>query len=570
MVKTASRKSSVTPLFNILLIEDNPKDARQLEDTLRKSQLRPFHLQRASSLEGGIDILKESLDINIVLLDLFLPDSDGMNTFNKLHKLYPQIPIIVLTGLMDNNMGLQAVENGAQNFLEKTHLNEHLLDSSIRFAIARHKKTSTLEQAISSAKIATFEYFPGSNHMKWSSAIHTMLGADESDSKFARLNEFLLWVNEEDQSKIDRALTEAIQAGTSAAQYIRLRHKDNQPVFATFKAEAEFDPFHGEQIVVGLLQDVTDMRRMESLIQEKELADRSAKLRQEFLARTSHEIRTPLNPILVLTKMLLESPISEQQREYLEAINSAGTTLLAVVNDILDLSKIEAGKIEFVEEPFSLKRVMEQIEDMMSSSATEKGLSFLMDIDESLSQSVLGDSVRLSQILLNLLSNGIKFTEKGHVGMYARQESRSGNSVKVRFTVFDSGIGIPESNLRTIFDSFNQAENSQDKRQLGTGLGLTIVKRLVQLQGGDVEVESEVNNGSKFSFTLEYKLAYTTTESSPISEVSSELKGRRILLAEDNPLNQLVTKKLLTDWGGRAGDCQSWKRSNRKTAERAV
>lgn len=539
----------MTTFFNILLIEDEAEDARQIEEQLRKSQLRPFHLQRAASLGDGIKILKDSTEINVVLLDLFLPDSHGMKTFFELHKLFPQIPIIVLTGLMDINMGLQAVENGAQNFLEKTHLNEHLLDSSIRFAIARHKKTATLEQAISSAKIATFEYDPGSSHMKWSSAIHKMLGTDEAETVLSHLNEFMVWVNEEDQSKVDHALTEAIQAGYSSAQYIRLRHKDNQPVFASFRAEAEFDPFREQQVVVGLLQDMTDMQRMKSLIQEKELADRTAKLRQDFLARTSHEIRTPLNPILVLTKLLLASPVSDQQKEYLEAINSAGKTLLAVVNDILDLSKIEAGKIEFIEEPFSIPRAMQQIEDMMSSSAAEKGLSFLMDIDESLSQMILGDSVRLSQILLNLLSNGIKFTEKGHVGMYARQESRQGNTVKVRFTVFDSGIGIPASNLRSIFDSFNQAENSHDKRQLGTGLGLTIVKRLVQLQGGDVEVESEVNVGSKFSFTLEYKLAYTEEEAKQLSGVSSELNGKKILLAEDNPLNQLVTKKLLTDWG---------------------
>lgn len=539
----------MTTFFNILLIEDADEDARQIEEQLRKSQLRPFHLQRASALEEGIQILQDSTDINIVLLDLFLPDSSGMKTFFNLQKRFPQIPIIVLTGLMDNNMGLQAVENGAQNFLEKTHLNEHLLDSSIRFAIARHKKTATLEQAISSANIATWEYDPRTSHMKWSATIYKLLGTDEVDTPLNYLDEFRVWVHDEDQTKIDHALTEAIHAGKSQRQFIRLISKDNQPVYASFMAEAEFDPFGGEQVVVGLLQDMTDMERMKSLMHEKELADRSAKLRQEFLARTSHEIRTPLNPILVLTKMLLESSVSDQQKEYLEAINSAGKTLLAVVNDILDLSKIEAGKIEFIEEPFSLVRVMEQIEDMMSSSASEKGLSFLMDIDESLSQMIMGDSVRLSQILLNLLSNGIKFTEKGHVGMYARQESRDGNHVKVRFTVFDSGIGIPESNLRSIFDSFKQADNSQDKRQLGTGLGLTIVKRLVQLQGGDIEVESEVNVGSKFSFTLEYKLAYTAEESNRITEVSSELKGKKVLLAEDNPLNQLVTKKLLTDWG---------------------
>lgn len=548
-VKTAPKKSSLAVLFNILLIEDNDEDARQVERKLRNSDLRPYQLQRAASLQSGIEILRESADINIILLDLYLGDSEGMETFHALHRQFPNLPIIVLTGLMDNKMGMLAVESGAQNFLEKTHLTSHLIDSSVRFAIARNKKFKRMEQAISTARIATWELDPSSNSMKWSPAIHELLLTDPHENPLNSLTDFLHWVHPEDLDEVDGAIMKVIGTGEPQTRFIKLVNREHYQVFVNLKVEVEFNPFEGSQIVVGLIQDMTDHEKMKSLIQEKELANRSAKIRQDFLARTSHEIRTPLNPILVMTKLLRESTLSQQQREYIEAINTAGKTLLAVVNDILDLSKIEAGKIEFSHEPFSLANTLDQIEEMMASTASEKGLSFLMNLDPALSQPVMGDSVRLSQILLNLLSNGIKFTQQGHVGMYVKQVGRKDDRIKVQFTVFDSGIGIPEANINSVFESFQQVNNSESLRQVGTGLGLTIVKNLVQLQGGEIEVESEVNVGSKFTVTLEYDLAFEQESVGGINVERKELVGKRVLMAEDNPLNQLVTKKLLTDWG---------------------
>ncbi len=548
-VSTLPKKPNLAILFNILLIEDSDKDARAIEEKLRHSDLRPFHLQRASSLRAGVEILTESADINIILLDLYLGDSEGLETFHSLQEQFPNLPIIVLTGEIDNKMGMQAVESGAQNFLEKAHVTSHLIDSSIRFAIARKKKFKRLEHAISTARIATWELDPSTNNMKWSPAIHELLLTNERESPINSLSDFQHWVHPEDLVKMEESIMEVIGTGNPQTTYIKLINRDHYHVFVSFKAEVEFNPFEGTRVVVGLVQDMTDREKMDSLIRDKELADRSAKIRQDFLARTSHEIRTPLNPILVLTKLLKESSLTEEQREYLDAINTAGKTLLAVVNDILDLSKIEAGKIEFNEDPFSLANVLEQIEDMMSSTASEKGLAFLMHLDPSLSQPIMGDSVRLSQILLNLLSNGIKFTDRGHVGMNVRQLERTAESIKVEFTIFDSGIGIPRGNIGSIFESFQQVKNSHSLRHMGTGLGLTIVKKLVELQGGTIEVESEENVGSKFKVTLEYKIAYENQESNRLGVENNKLVGTRVLLAEDNPLNQLVVKKLLTDWG---------------------
>ncbi|MDP5170332.1 MAG: response regulator [Bacteroidia bacterium] len=536
--------------FNILLIEDTDEDARLIKDNLNKSDLRPIHLDRASTLAEGLEFLKESPEINIVLLDLLLPDSDGLETFKAVYKEFPHLPIIVLTGLADGNTGIQAVEMGAQNYLEKSHLSPHLINSSIRFAIARNKKSRRMEQAISSARIASWELDTSSNEMRWSPFIYELLKTNEQETPIHTFSDFLTWVHPEDKYKVEEKLLEVMGGIKGDSLDFRLISATYITIFVSFKAEMEVSPLEFKQIVVGQVQDMTDRKRMELLKAEKEVADRSAKLRQDFLARTSHEIRTPLNPILVLTKLLLESHISGQQKEYLEAINAAGKTLLAVVNDILDLSKIEAGKIEFVDEPFNLGQVMAQISDMMESSAIEKGLSFNMKLDPYLPKVVVGDSVRLSQILLNLLSNAIKFTPRGGVSIEVTQlERREKGRVCIRFSVKDTGIGIPVDKQQSIFDSFQQVQSEHVRRQGGTGLGLTIVQKLVQLQGGDVELETKEGLGSCFTFSLEYGMSHTDVANLPLTMETSELRGVKILLAEDNPLNQLVTKKLLSDWG---------------------
>ncbi len=547
--KQASGLQHKPYIFKILLIEDEKADAVLIESKLRESGLRPYQLERASSLEEGLEVLADSTEINVVLLDLYLSDSGGLHTFAKVQRQFPHLPIIVMTGLMDSRMGIQAVEMGAQNFLEKNHLTPHLLDSSIRFAIARMKKFRRLDHALSTARIANWELDPTTQEMKWSSFIYDLLKIDEKENPIHTLHDFMSWVHPDDIQLLEDKLMGVIGTGISVEIDLRMIAVDHIPVFVCFQADVEINAFESTNVLVGMIQDMTARKRMEALKAEKEVADRSAKLRQDFLARTSHEIRTPLNPILLLTKLLLDSEVNDQQREYLEAIRAAGRTLLAVVNDILDLSKIEAGKIEFVEEPFSLHQVMCQIEDMMETSATEKGLKFLMTLDRGLPEMVLGDSVRLSQILLNLLSNAIKFTPEGQVSVTVKEEARGGDKVDVRFTVSDTGIGIPEDKLKSIFESFQQIRSDLVRRQGGTGLGLTIVKKLVSLQGGEVEVESRPNEGSSFTFTLPFGLTARSQSLAPTEISKSELVGVRILMAEDDPLNQLVAKKLLSDWG---------------------
>ncbi|MEL7339626.1 MAG: ATP-binding protein, partial [Bacteroidota bacterium] len=266
--------------------------------------------------------------------------------------------------------------------------------------------------------------------------------------------------------------------------------------------------------------------------------------------RTSHEIRTPLNPILLLTNMLLRSDLSEQQREQVETIKNAGETLLAVVNDILDLAKIEAGKIMFSSHTFNLRQIFRSIEDIMELNAREKNLELLFEIGNTVPENIVGDTVRLTQIFLNLIGNAIKFTHKGYIRVSARNIHAGEGKCTLEFKVKDTGIGIPKGKLDEIFEGFKQLDVDTNRRYGGTGLGLTIVQQLVQLQGGEIKVESEMHEGSCFTFTLEFEISQSTTpvHTEEINVDYSQVEGLDILLVEDNPLNQLVTKKLLSDW----------------------
>lgn len=290
------------------------------------------------------------------------------------------------------------------------------------------------------------------------------------------------------------------------------------------------------------------------LIEAKEGALSSARAKQQFLANMSHEIRTPMNGIIGLTTMLNQSPLNEKQREYASAIQQSSKFLLAIINDILDFSKIEAGKVVIENEPFNLKELLDNIYQLYQSKANEKSLKFILNVDPAIPHYVSGDSLRLNQILLNLISNAIKFTDMGKVEVEAKLVDKKGDLTLVTFHVRDTGIGISKDKVKSIFESFYQIENHFNKRQQGTGLGLSIVKRLVELQNSQVHVDTVPGKGSDFYFTLRYETVDTKryiNESRHEKLVLYRLNDCRILVAEDNRVNQLLTKDLIESWGAR-------------------
>ncbi|MFZ1632693.1 MAG: ATP-binding protein [Chitinophagales bacterium] len=281
-------------------------------------------------------------------------------------------------------------------------------------------------------------------------------------------------------------------------------------------------------------------RELES---EKERAEYSEKVKEQFLANMSHEIRTPMNAILGMTRLLLEKEPRTDQLKYLNSIKHASDNLLVIINDILDLSKIEAGKINLESIPFDIRNEIKSVFETMKVNADDKNLELKTDIENSIPKTIIGDPYRLSQILLNLTGNAIKFTEKGSVTIKTTA-AMQGEKVLLTFSVIDTGIGIAKDKLDYIFDMFTQETSSTTRKFGGTGLGLAICKKLIELQGGAISVDSEAGKGSAFSFTLPFAIGKDVVDENPKAEhkqqVVAKMKNLRILLAEDNEFNQMV------------------------------
>lgn len=309
------------------------------------------------------------------------------------------------------------------------------------------------------------------------------------------------------------------------------------------------------------VSDLNVMRLHKALLQldkANKIAEESIRLKQEFIANMSHEIRTPLNSIIGFTSLLQNSLLNKEQRSFIDAIKISGENLLNIVNDILDFSKIESGGLVIEKTSFSISEIIKNLLSLFESRAKEKNLEFTVFIDPALPRLLEGDPVRVNQILLNLVSNAIKFTHKGHVRVNARFHHTENENIWVEFVVSDSGIGIPEDRQDDVFGSFVQASASTTRKYGGTGLGLAIVKKLSGLLGGSITLKSKPEAGSAFSVMLPFsavseeaaqkmnKQKKSATEQNPFSEM---LQGLQVLVAEDNDFNKLLITKILNSWG---------------------
>lgn len=375
-----------------------------------------------------------------------------------------------------------------------------------------------------------------------------------------------------DQQKAREVYQEVFEKGSVADSPLTLQNKDGKLTDVLFNGSVYKDDIGNVLGVVIVARDIAEQKRIENeLIEAKISAEKATaiaedaqtkaenatliakeavKSKQQFLSNMSHEIRTPMNAIIGFTKVILKTGLTAKQKEYLTAIKISGDALIVLINDILDLAKVDSGKMTFEQIPFKLNLSISLMLHLFETKIHEKNLKLVLEFDKNIPEVLAGDPVRLNQIILNLVSNAIKFTSIGQITVSINLLNEDENNVFIQFSVKDTGIGISSEKIEGLFENFQQATSSTSRIFGGTGLGLAIVKQLVEPQGGTLNVESTINVGSTFSFILPFKKTdETLILESEMLEVDNELKDIKVLVVEDLELNQLLIRTLLDDFG---------------------
>ncbi|PQJ81268.1 PAS domain S-box protein [Polaribacter glomeratus] len=365
---------------------------------------------------------------------------------------------------------------------------------------------------------------------------------------------------------------EVFDKGSVADFPLTLRHKNGKLTDVLFNGSIYKNEKGNVGGVVIVARDVTEQNKvakelteamlfaeMATMIAEEAkikaekatiIANDAVKAKQQFLSNMSHEIRTPLNAIIGFTKVMLKTNLVAKQKEYLKAIKLSGDALIALINDILDLAKVDSGKMVFEKIPFKIASSISAMLHLFEQKIQEKNLKLVKIYDSRIPDVLVGDQVRLHQIILNLVSNAVKFTSKGKITVCTKLLSEDEHQVTIEFLVTDTGIGILDTEIETIFDNFQQASSGTSRLYGGTGLGLAIVKQLVELQGGSLHVTSKINEGSVFSFVLSFKKTNASAEvEMELIDYDKDVSNIKVLVVEDIPLNQLLMKTLMDDFG---------------------
>lgn len=372
---------------------------------------------------------------------------------------------------------------------------------------------------------------------------------DSAESLYKNPKRVLRLIVEEDRTRIKKAYKNVYRKEIGFDEEFRIKRNDGNICWIHARAFT-FNVSQNELRIVGIAEDITDMKKLTTeLTIAKDKAESANRAKSEFLANMSHEIRTPMNSIIGFSDLLKKLIKEEKPLSYVNAISNSGRSLLSLINDILDLSKVEAGKLTMEYEPTNISEIIKDVESIFSLKIKEKGLAFNIKIDKDVPEGLVLDELRIRQILFNLVGNAVKFTEKGSITLEVKQNTAKLDDSKVHLTinVIDTGIGIPEEQEKIIFEAFHQQEGQSNKKFGGSGLGLTISRRLVEIMGGEIRLKSEVGKGSEFSVILN-NVPISLTKSTELPEIKSnteeyEFEESKLLIADDIKTNRdLITE----------------------------
>ncbi len=424
----------------------------------------------------------------------------------------------------------------------------------IGYDITRRKESETkllllterLSLATSVAAVGVWEWDVAKGLMTWDDTMSQIYGF-----KLMPENPYEQWsrtVFPEDLPLAEGALQKVMDLKTRATVDFRIRRPDGTIRYLAAAEGAVLDENGNVTKIIGVNIDVTDRKKTEEeLKRAKEEAEAANRAKSEFLANMSHEIRTPMNGIMGMTELVLDTELDSEQREYLTLAKISADSLLSLINDILDFSKIEAGKLDIDAIDFNLGDCLGDTMKTLSLRAHQKGLELAFEIEPNVPDAIVGDPGRLRQIILNLVGNAVKFTEQGEVVLSVQLMTHVKDEVQLGFTVKDTGIGIPPEKQAAIFEAFHQADGSMTRKYGGTGLGLTISSRLVDLMGGKIWVESELGEGSRFHFTANFRIQKAATRMVVPCDPDT-LHDMRVLVVDDNATNRHILVKMLEGW----------------------
>ncbi len=541
--------------FQILVVEDHAPDRIMILNAISQSGFET-EVRVAENIDDALKICSGN-KIDCIFLDYYFPEKNGIDFLKQYNQSGGNGSIIMVTSQDDVNMAVECMKLGASDYLTKNQITPASISKSINYV----SKIKTASDTAERAERALLE-----SELKLKNIIARspmiLFNIDQFGTITLFKGKAASMLNIKSEEVIGKSLLEFDNK-------LPIKHDDYKIALTNeklhFKTESNnryFDvnyiPIKNEKKEVtgmmGIALDITSFKNNEDdLINTIEITETASKIKEQFLANMSHEIRTPIHGIISLTQFILNTNPTEEQVKYLELIRKSADTLKVIVDDILDLSKIDAEKMTFEEIQFNIKDTVQTTVAAFIPKTIEKNIKIKTELSNDLPEYLIGDPVRLTQIINNIVGNSIKFTEKGSITISVNIKDSNTEFSIIEFIFSDTGIGISSQKIGGIFESFSQAESDTTRKYGGTGLGLSISKKLVEKQNGKIKVESELGKGTTFTIELPFKISKSNIDESKLNNIDKPIikfdKSLNILIAEDNDINRFIIEKMLKDWG---------------------